>query len=652
MLGWLSIPLLMVVGIAQGFIGYDCGNGNGYMATYSLLNVGECNIPFPVINVTKEDIQLLQMKEFTTVRIIQCKVEVNRIVYHCGMHSHVSVVANGQLEYLDTVSRDSCKQMHTAGMSRWGHRTVISGLKVNQTSTHSITLAGTLDTNGRCTAETYADPTGTWTNAVVQGTLKYTLMEYQAKVNLDANEVKLRSGTSCSLTEGHCLDYEGGHTYWEPSPVDDCKLTRYDVLYEGLSNKIIETNTDAAPVYSVESDGITFALTTKGIEEICGRTIIRTEHPKLMIFETKQKGTLIQRKPLIAENLDLFAYMNSKFIYVERHLRTQIREIYHDLLTHRCELERQVLENALSISTQAPDEFAYRLMRGPGYMAMIAGEAVHIIKCLPVEVKIRTTKECYEQLPVWHQNQTYFLSARTHVLVRTGTQITCNRLVPPMYAIGNKWFKLIPQLDEVQRPREMEPKAKLTWEYTNPISLAASGIYSDTELRKLRDHIMFPAERPAIINTIARGMAGESTDRQGISVSNLIDEDSIQKIIKSTWQSTWKGFLTFGTASAGVIGVILALRLVKLVVDTIVHGYALHEVYGWSIHLLASVWDSVTHLLLLLGTKKSRPTRDAEANDGLEEELRTTHIYSVPQHDPPNPTPVTLQSSRLELYPI
>ena len=43
--------------------------------------------------------------------------------------------------------------------------------------------------------------------------------------------------------------------------------------------------------------------------------------------------------------------------------------------------------------THSPDEFAYHLMKGPGYMSVIVGEVVHIIKCIPVEVKYRKTQE-------------------------------------------------------------------------------------------------------------------------------------------------------------------------------------------------------------------------------------------------------------------
>jgi len=69
------------------------------------------------------------------------------------------------------------------------------------------------------------------------------------------------------------------------------------------------------------------------------------------------------------ENMNIFAYVNSKFVYVEKYIRTQINYLYRYVLKQRCNLERQVMKNALSLAIHSPDEFAYQIMKGSGYMA-------------------------------------------------------------------------------------------------------------------------------------------------------------------------------------------------------------------------------------------------------------------------------------------
>ena len=41
-----------------------------------------------------------------------------------------------------------------------------------------------------------------------------------------------------------------------------------------------------------------------------------------------------------------------------------------------------------------------------------------------------------------------------------------------------------------------------------------------------------------------------------------------------------------------------------MIADTIIHGYALHRLFEWSLHLLGAFWDSVTIFLLHLGTHR------------------------------------------------
>ena len=84
-------------------------------------------------------------------------------------------------------------------------------------------------------------------------------------------------------------------------------------------------------------------------------------------------------------------------------------------------------------------------------------------------------------------------------------------------------------------PSIIKPLTKAIWKYTNPSSLATSGIYSQSDLDKLRDHIIFPAEKPMILNSSAREITGNPTINQGISLKNLSNQDVIDKIVKSAW---------------------------------------------------------------------------------------------------------------------
>lgn len=270
-------------------------------------------------------------------------------------------------------------------------------------------------------------------------------------------------------------------------------------------------------------------------------------------------------------------------------------------------------KRSLSLSSIAPDEMAFRIMKAPGYTAVTAGEVLYIIKCVPDECKVRQTEGCYNELPVTHTNSTYFLSPKSRILLKGGTQRDCNELLPPMFRIHDTWFRMMPRPVEALPPPVIKPLSKPTWRYVSPANLATSGIYTPEDLDRLKNHIMFPVEKPSMLNTLAQGAMGHPVPAGSISLYHMMDEKTLEKIAESAGARLWKGFITFGSASAGLLAIILLIRVAKLVVDSVIRGYAHHSIYGWSIHLLGAIWSSITHLLLHLGTKsRARSTEPAD----------------------------------------
>jgi len=88
----------------HGIIGYDCGSASANLTTLSLINVEECDIPLQSVNSSKVYVQLLQLNDFKSVKVIQCKVEIDRLVRKCGMFSHTMDVYNGKYSYIDEVT--------------------------------------------------------------------------------------------------------------------------------------------------------------------------------------------------------------------------------------------------------------------------------------------------------------------------------------------------------------------------------------------------------------------------------------------------------------------------------------------------------------------------------------------------------------------
>ncbi|XP_076384553.1 uncharacterized protein LOC143263569 [Megalopta genalis] len=626
-----AFALVTVIRVASAIIGYDCGGSSANVTTFSTVDPPTCAMES--VNPSNEEahIQLLQLADFDAAPVVQCRIEIDRTVFYCGMSSHVSIVQNGRQQYLQYISRDACEALLTTGIMSIPPTIQISGLQPNSTSTRSLTLAGTVGPDGSCQGSTYSDPFGTWSQVVVQAIAKITLKTFSAPVKINTQEILLPSGQRCPLNKEFCLDTEDGHTYWRSLPSDQCGVNQYDVLYEGKATRTF--NQGSSPVmYTVATQDIAFALTSTAKTNICGYTLIRTEHPKLFILDTNKEGKFKSKSPTPTNNLDIFTYVNAKFVYVEKHLKSQIVSLYQDIVTQRCRLDQQVLRNALTLARVAPAEVAYAITQEAGYIATQAGEAIHIVKCIPVSVSLRKTEDCFNDLPVTYNNQSYFLSPRTHVLIKTSTQRDCSELIPALFKLQGSWYQINPRPTEIRNIPPLKPITQVTWKYVSPSNLANEGIYSQEDLNQLKEHIMFPIERSSIIDSLAQGASGRSFIRDTVQISNLLDEQTLEKIALSTSKRLWSGFLQFGSISAGILGVYILFRTIKLTINMVLNGVELYAAFGWSFRLVAAAWNSATRLCLHL---------QKDVNTGRDSQECIEQGTPLKQQEKPKPSQIT-----------
>lgn len=518
---------------------------------------------------------------------------------------------------------------------------MIDKIPRNKTSRHSITIAGSNTLDGRCSGSQYSDTYGSWDNVVVQASVKIILQESRVPVRRSTNQVMLPSGERCDTTPGYCYDQDGGESYWKNTPSHPCDFEQYDVLYEGSATKLTSKESHLPPiVYTVTSQEVTFGLTKTKETNLCGHKLLHTEHPKLFIMETTQGRVFKSKNKIPANNLDIFSYVNSKFVYVEKHMKTQLNAMYKDIMEQKCAIEKQVLENALSLAAIAPDEVASKFMKAPGYTAVIAGDVIHLIKCMPVECRVRHTEQCFNELPVTYKNTSMFILPRSRIITTAGTPRDCNGLLPTLYKLHDTWFRVDQKPVETMPPQIIKPLTQPKWKYYSPEVLASSGIYSNEDLERFKDLIMFPVERPNTLHNLARGARGQPVPLGSISIKGLLDEDSLNKIAENAGKRIWSGFVSFGSASAGILGIFIVIRVAKLIIDTLIHGYALHSIYGWSIHLIGAIWSSVTYLLLHLGRPNS-----AKEKENRQLEQVTTELFTPPTtqpliiEQPPRPLP-------------
>ncbi|XP_032681742.1 uncharacterized protein LOC116849068 [Odontomachus brunneus] len=541
------ILLLSLVSGAYSLLGYDCSGKSLNVSTISLLGIGECHFQAEKVNSISTYIQLLQVTDYPQTKVISCRVEINRRIFYCGMHSHFSLVQGDHHKYLVDLDQGACDKLHRTRSFSYGTESPVVDLFPNTTNYRSLILAGTISVDGSCHGSQFSDPYGTWNDVVVEAFLSVIFWDYYASTKTSQNLLILKSGTHCRISDLTCIDEDGANVYWAPLPSDACRFHSYDVLYQGLATKIFDASSHYPLVYSITSQETTVALSKTSERSLCGYTLVQTEHPKLIIVETSKDNSFAEKSEIVVDNLDAFTYINSKFVYVEKYTKTQIQNLYENIILQKCHLEQQILKNAVFMAQSQPDLFAYTLMKGPGYFAFIAGEVAHIIKCVPTEVVQRSTKECFLELPILLNNQSLFLSPKTHVIVKSGTPIECNPLFPVMYQLRKEeWVNLTSKQAAVSSPQCLEPMVKFTWKY------AESGNSDDLNLMErmklLKKRLLEVKSFLSVIKPVLQ-VFPNSTFKDVISsliddISSLIDDissliDDISPLINVIFLSSY-----------------------------------------------------------------------------------------------------------------
>ncbi|KAG5868778.1 hypothetical protein JTB14_024596 [Gonioctena quinquepunctata] len=96
----------------KSMIAYDCDDKDSEISAVSIRDVAEC----PEINTAYYSesgiVKVIQRDEISLQHVWTCLIEVTRLISHCDMHSHSSVVAGGIMNYIYRVGAEECRSIH------------------------------------------------------------------------------------------------------------------------------------------------------------------------------------------------------------------------------------------------------------------------------------------------------------------------------------------------------------------------------------------------------------------------------------------------------------------------------------------------------------------------------------------------------------
>ena len=133
-----------------------------------------------------------------------------------------------------------------------------------------------------------------------------------------------------------------------------------------------------------------------------------------------------------------------------------------------------------------------------------------------------------------------------YILVKTGTIVDCDTIIPPYYKIDESWINLLPKPRMVEKNiTTFKSRISRDWEPEKLNSLATSGIYSQQDLEKFEERLLFPLEKKAIVNTITRITQSSSSVKEDF-MKNLLTETTLTNIAENTGKKIVEKYEEYG----------------------------------------------------------------------------------------------------------
>ncbi|XP_074035285.1 uncharacterized protein [Leptinotarsa decemlineata] len=590
-----------------GIIAYDCSDERVNISTVSLRDVKKCPEPESTYLSDSISVKILQRNEIRHQCVRTCLIEVTRLMYHCGMHSHTSLVEGGLSSYVDRLGADECRLLHRYRTLKL-YQQDIGRITMNGSTSATLTLLGSIDTTGTCEGAIYHEKGRTWKDVVILVDVRIQAREYMAKVNINENEISMQGGITCQFMRGYCFDTILGESVWDsnfPTTCDD----HLSLLYEGTA-ELISNRLTSEKFIVVEGELKIIALMLTRKEMLCNIEAWQTEHPRIVVVERQAGRNIRPAMNILPENTDLMAYVNSKFLYVEQSYKRGLDKLYIDTIHRRCQVRREILRNRLLMAPLTPHAISQTLQEEGGHVGRVLGEVLYILRCVPKVATIRRTDRCYHELPVNVNNLSKFVAPITRVIQEYAEEIDCNGLTPPLYYLDDQWIGLSPYPTIKNAPREIavDPEKPLQFAPIQPLS--TRGLYTQEEISKVQRTLTFGMERKAVENILTRRIVGLKAEGQGLTTLNLFNANEMKQLAKSTMKQLWGWFSDVGMFMSGLIGFYYIFRVVKYTIGVTLNGVHLYQTIGCGISLLASLWNTLTWWII----QRERP-REAQPDE-------------------------------------
>lgn len=312
---------------------------------------------------------------------------------------------------------------------------------------------------------------------------------------------------------------DGEFVSWNPSDILACT---FEKVYAGHYQVITDVRNKSLALFSELGVG----LGLKNVANLCNTNALATNNEYLYILEGTHNITNSLKPTAYASWSSLVL---SAANYLEgKHMKV-FKNTTNEIIYNICKLEDTIRKDIVYGAKTEPAMVAYRLTGIKGTIVSVAGAVIQVLKCKPMQVKLRNEDHCFVDIPIEEieSNSTrkrLFMDPVTNVVTISTSRLPCNDPTNPFFVIRSKFYKRTPSLQNFPRPETLPSNLRnvVTKEFQ-----IIRGLYSHELVAKAETQWTFEESRRRAVNNLINIVDPKIGDAGSVKIKKIFHDDHL-----------------------------------------------------------------------------------------------------------------------------
>ena len=595
---WLHAFMLfmMLINVAGAITAYDCTSPK-ISEDYALTGAEKCPDAGPSEVYHKRDVYFLyEVPEYKEVMVKECKIVYKDVIFHCGMHSHTSLIYEDKMDQHKEITGPACEKYFSRLMYRDGNWHV--DLKVNVTTQAQQMVVGRIypEDEGDCDGGSYTLKGEVVSGIIVVRHYAITLVEYRALFDIGTGRMVTKGLSQCEIAAGTCYTGESRLNY--DSKHNECNLVLLKaVSTQEIAGRVFEGGRANATIQKTQTQRLDYEETpvvlysdSKAILLIRGQMLVMCDAEVYAtnyksLYVAKQRVVGATKGQTIRARLDM--YFNNKIDYAVAAMQRGLREFYYEVVARFCKMHREILQNKILLTYMEPTFSGWLLTEKPGTFGQVAGEVVYFYTCKAVQVQLdEPSTDCTREIAVKYGGEKRYLSPVTKILKENPTKEPCSALVVAKFEV-EKGVWISPQTRaRVGVPKRFTPMSAIAQpKFIDVAKMHKKGVYSQVQLKAARKALMSTMLRQDMVRQIVN-LGSHNMEMPDWRVDGLLTPATVGRAWTRYLAQTWGVLAQVGQVINGLVGIAVILMVVRFAINYVMGAYINYRLAGVGKQLL------------------------------------------------------------------